>query len=51
MSDYKICVHRDCEQLIDDPKLFASATSLHHGGNADIFHKFNRHWERIRKSI
>ncbi len=51
MSNYRICHQRNCELYIDHPRVFASATTLHHGDNADIFHKFNRYWQIVRKAI
>jgi hypothetical protein len=51
MSDYGIRYQGNCENFFDHPKAFACAVGLHHGDNVDVFDKFNRYWQRVRKSV
>ena len=49
MSDYTIRYQGDCENFFDQPKSFACAADLHYGNTSDVFEKFNRFWQRVRK--
>jgi hypothetical protein len=51
LSDYTIRYEGDCENFFDHPKAFACAIGSHHGDTSDVFQKFNRYWQRVRKSL
>jgi hypothetical protein len=51
MSDYNIRYQGNCEDFFDNPKSFACAVGLHHGDKTDVFDKFNRYWQRVRKFL
>ncbi len=51
MPGYSIRYEGNCENFFDNPKSFACAAGLHHGDTSDVFDKFNRYWQQVRKSL
>ncbi|CAF1219046.1 unnamed protein product [Adineta steineri] len=51
MSDYQIRYVNDCEGFFANPNAFACAAGLHHGDTSDVFDKFHRYWQLIRKLL
>ena len=51
LPDYNIRYQGSCENFFENPKSFACAAGLHHGDSTDVFDKFNRYWQYVKKSL
>jgi hypothetical protein len=51
ISDYSIRYQGDCEDFFNHPNSYACAVGLHHGDTSDVFDKYNRYWQRVRKFL
>ncbi|CAF1577216.1 unnamed protein product [Rotaria sp. Silwood1] len=51
MFDYNIRYQGNCENFFEHPKSFACAVGLHHGDTSDVFDKFNRYWQCVKKFL
>jgi hypothetical protein len=49
MSRYYIRFDGDCENFFSNLRAFACAAGAHHGNSSDVFQKFNRYWQLIKK--
>jgi hypothetical protein len=49
MSNYDVRYEGDCKDYFSHSNAFACAAGSHHGESSDVFSKFNRYWQLIRK--
>ncbi|CAF3026608.1 unnamed protein product [Rotaria socialis] len=51
LPNYNIRYQGSCENFFENPTSFACAVGLHHGDSTDVFDKFNRYWQYVKKSL